>query len=43
MRRTTLSRMGKTDPEEATPSGLISNRPIMRAVKRFFQQISQES
>lgn len=39
MAQATRSRMAKTDPEIATPSGLISHRPIAGAIKRSLQKI----
>lgn len=40
MAQLTRYRMAKTDPEIATPSGLISSRPLVRAIKRSLQKIT---
>ena len=37
MERVVRERMTITDPEEATPSALINIRPVVAAMKEFFQ------
>lgn len=43
MATTTRKLMAKTDPAIATPSGLISNRPFLGAIKRSLVRISPQS
>ena len=37
---TTQRRMAKTEPEQATPAGLISKRPVSRAIERSLLRIA---